>query len=257
MRKTKDLLIRLISVFILSKKKRHDFLIKFLSKYTLPIRENHIFYIDEKGNKKPITHQIKGLKIIKDKRYESSDNTILISDRAEFSSSKIILKGSKNHIHLGSGKYHDFYLHCNSSDFSTGDDFSCGGVIFWMCDEKNATVKIGKNVMLSWDIEFFVSGWHAIIKNNEKFAYNGLTSPLEIGNNVWIGCHAKILKNANIPDNTIIGLGSVVTKKFTQPNSIIAGNPATVLKTNYGKWDRLTPEQYNLEIAKSDIENKN
>lgn len=51
-----------------------------------------------------------------------------------------------------------------------------------------------------------------------------------IGNNVWIGTNAIILKGTSIGDNCVVGAGSVV-KGFFPPDSIIIGNPATVSST--------------------------
>ena len=53
--------------------------------------------------------------------------------------------------------------------------------------------------------------------------------PIIIGNNVLIGSGAVILPNVTIGDNCIIGANSVVTKSF-EKNSVIAGNPAKLIK---------------------------
>ena len=55
-------------------------------------------------------------------------------------------------------------------------------------------------------------------------------APIVIGNHVWISADCKVLKGVTVPNNCIIGTNSVVTKKFTEENCIIAGNPAGVLK---------------------------
>jgi len=44
-----------------------------------------------------------------------------------------------------------------------------------------------------------------------------------------IGSGATILSNISIGENAIVGAGSVVTKDVT-PNSIVAGNPAKILR---------------------------
>ena len=51
----------------------------------------------------------------------------------------------------------------------------------------------------------------------------------KIGNNVNIGANACILGNITIGDNVIIGAGSVVVKDVLS-NSVVAGNPAKVIK---------------------------
>ncbi len=57
-----------------------------------------------------------------------------------------------------------------------------------------------------------------------------------IGNHVWIGENALILKGVKIGDNSIVGAGSVVTKDVPN-NSIVAGNPARIIKNNIN-WER-------------------
>ena len=49
-----------------------------------------------------------------------------------------------------------------------------------------------------------------------------------------------ILKNAFLADYTIVGAGSVVTKKFSEPHTIIAGNPARVVRTDVERIDLWT-----------------
>lgn len=50
-----------------------------------------------------------------------------------------------------------------------------------------------------------------------------------IGNNVWIGDKATILPNVVIGDNCVIGANSVVSKCIPA-NSVVAGNPAKIIK---------------------------
>jgi len=51
-----------------------------------------------------------------------------------------------------------------------------------------------------------------------------------IGNNVTVGANVVIIGDIRIGDNVIIGAGSVVVKNIPD-NSIVAGNPAQVIKT--------------------------
>ena len=51
-----------------------------------------------------------------------------------------------------------------------------------------------------------------------------------IGDNCWIGMNSIILPGVILASGTIIGAGSVVTKSTTDINTIIAGNPARVIK---------------------------
>lgn len=50
-----------------------------------------------------------------------------------------------------------------------------------------------------------------------------------IGNNVFIGSNSVIIGKVHIGDNATIGAGSVVVKDVPA-NSVVAGNPARVIK---------------------------
>lgn len=51
-----------------------------------------------------------------------------------------------------------------------------------------------------------------------------------IGKKCWIGMNSVILPGVILGDNTIVGAGSVVTKKFEEGNVIIAGVPAKIVR---------------------------
>lgn len=53
---------------------------------------------------------------------------------------------------------------------------------------------------------------------------------IRIGNDVWVGANVTILKGANIGDGSIVASGAVVLAGTYPPRSLLAGNPATVVK---------------------------
>ena len=53
-----------------------------------------------------------------------------------------------------------------------------------------------------------------------------------IGNDVWIGDNAIILRGVNLSHGVIVGAGSVVTKNV-DPFSIVVGNPAHVIRKRF------------------------
>ena len=61
--------------------------------------------------------------------------------------------------------------------------------------------------------------------------WRGVTAPISIGRNVWIGGGSIILPGVTIGDNTTIGAGSVVTRDIPA-NCVAVGNPCKVIKTD-------------------------
>jgi acetyltransferase-like isoleucine patch superfamily enzyme len=69
-----------------------------------------------------------------------------------------------------------------------------------------------------------------------KWKYS-VSQPIDIGKNVWIGQFARVNKGVTIGDNSIVAAMTVVTKDVPC-NSIVAGNPGKVVKTNIEKASR-------------------
>lgn len=104
-------------------------------------------------------------------------------------------------------------------------------------------VKVGKNVFINHNCTMMSAGGIeigddvqigpqvTITTTNHDFAdrYTLICKPVRIQNNVWIGAGALILPGVTIGENAVIAGGSVVTKDV-EPNVVVGGNPARVLK---------------------------
>ena len=66
--------------------------------------------------------------------------------------------------------------------------------------------------------------------NGTRFGAQGMeTDPVVIGDNVWIGANAVILKGAHIGSNTVIGAGAVVSGSIPS-NSLVFDRKETVVR---------------------------
>ncbi|MDO4563737.1 MAG: acyltransferase [Clostridia bacterium] len=87
------------------------------------------------------------------------------------------------------------------------------------------SVTIGDGCNISWDCVIMDRDYHAFMSESE------ITAPVEIKNNVWIGCRSIILKGVTIGEGAVVAAGSVVTKDVPA-HALAAGNPARVVKEN-------------------------
>lgn len=86
------------------------------------------------------------------------------------------------------------------------------------------TIEIGKGATIGRDVVIRSYDGHTIEKESYK-----ISEPIKIGNHVWIGQGAVILKGVTIGDGAIIAAGALVTKDIPA-YSIAGGVPAKVIK---------------------------
>lgn len=88
-------------------------------------------------------------------------------------------------------------------------------------------ITIGNDVMISRDVVIRDNdGGHEILSVGYK-----KTDPVTIGNHVWIGQGAMIMKGVTIGDGAIIGAGSWVATNI-KPNTLVLGDPARAVQKN-------------------------
>jgi acetyltransferase-like isoleucine patch superfamily enzyme len=88
-------------------------------------------------------------------------------------------------------------------------------------------IEIGKDVMISRDVVIRDNdGGHEILTEGYR-----KTAPVIIGNHVWIGQGAMIVKGVTIGDGAIIGAGAWVASNVKQ-NTLVMGDPARAVQKN-------------------------
>lgn len=111
------------------------------------------------------------------------------------------------------------------------------------------SITIGEGTAIAHNVEIVDNNNHPTHPEDRKIMYASPwdsplrkwkcsdSKPIEIGCNVWIGSGVRINKGVKVGDNSIIAAHSVVTKDVP-PNSIAAGNPARIVKTDIHKQSR-------------------
>lgn len=118
-----------------------------------------------------------------------------------------------------------------------GDDTTLVGATF-MCADR---ITIGRRVIISYHVTIADSDFHPLDPDERKRdavanAPHGdrshrpaiRTRPVEIGDDVWIGIGAIVLKGVHIGRGARIGAGAVVVRDVAE-GATVAGNPAHVV----------------------------
>ncbi len=95
-------------------------------------------------------------------------------------------------------------------------------------------IRIGNDTMMGHDVIIYDSDYHPTEYSNEEFCTH--TSPVYIGDHVWIGTRAMIMKGSNIGTGSIIGANAYFTGNLPA-NTLVSCIPSrTVLRDV--KWAR-------------------
>jgi acetyltransferase-like isoleucine patch superfamily enzyme len=93
------------------------------------------------------------------------------------------------------------------------------------------TILLGGEHRVDWVTMYPV---HILFGKKNIAGYPRSKGDIIIGNDVWIGTDALILSGVKIGDGAVIAARSVVTKDIA-PYSIVAGNPAQVIRFRFKK----------------------
>lgn len=154
------------------------------------------------------------------------------------------------------GKFRKYFRHPSKKSIFTQDlikgenfqigEFTYGCPIIHMWDNKTK-LYIGKFCSISTDVHILLGGNHRtdwittypfnILSQNFPSANNITGHPstkgdIKIGNDVWVGYGSTILSGITIGDGAVIAANAVVTKDVP-PYTIVAGNPARVVKKRF------------------------
>lgn len=162
-------------------------------------------------------------------RVYGNNNTIYIGENCRLHNTEITIVGNNNHLLLDNYAKLDGPVSIvmqGNATLELGSNSGIRGVQFYIKDGK---VSVGRDCMFSYGITIRNNDSHKVL-NSDGLVTNA-PKDIIIGNHVWICQNSSILKGVNIGKDSIIAFGAVVTKSCP-PNSIMAGNPARIVKDN-------------------------
>jgi acetyltransferase-like isoleucine patch superfamily enzyme len=88
----------------------------------------------------------------------------------------------------------------------------------------------------------FIDFDHGMVETERPIRSQGIYKrDVEVGNNVWIGYGACILRGVSVGDNSVIGTNAVVTKDVPA-NAVVGGIPARIIRMREAprelRWER-------------------
>lgn len=118
--------------------------------------------------------------------------------------------------------FHDGELTLGKGYINTGSAIAC-----------SSSITLGDEVFIARNVYITDSDHHQILDAEERVCNK--PRPISIGNHVWIGFGATILKGVSIGNGAIIAAGSVVTHDIPA-NCLAAGVPAKVIREGV-RWE--------------------
>jgi acetyltransferase-like isoleucine patch superfamily enzyme len=121
---------------------------------------------------------------------------------------------------------HGTKIRCHEGSVSIGDKTVFGQECTLSAYQR---ISIGEQCIVA-DRVMMIDFDHSVADVERPIRAQGIYKrDVTIGNNVWIGYGAQILRGVEVGDNSIIGASSVVTKDVPA-NAVVAGSPARVVR---------------------------
>lgn len=139
-----------------------------------------------------------------------------------------------------------------------GEDVTIYDSINTVIDDTQAwLLKIGNHVKITSGVIILTHDYSwSVLKNSphklSRGSILGANSPVTIGDNVFIGMNAIILRGCTIGNNVVIGAGSVVSSNL-ESDAVYAGNPAKKIMsiTEYYNKRKNKQKEEAVELAKN------
>lgn len=137
----------------------------------------------------------------------------------------VTLRSDINGYHTAMSFPTRIFADASNATIEIGDNCRLNGVSI----HAKINISLGSNCVVASGVHILDSDGHVVNSSDRTNWETDIPKKIVIGNNVWIGLNAIVLKGTIIGDNSIVSAGSVVKGEFPS-NVIIQGNPAVVYR---------------------------
>jgi len=161
---------------------------------------------------------------------KGTGNKIFIDDFTTLKNSSIYIHGNNNTVTIG--KWTSFWnsqicVEDDNNEVRIGNHTKILGHTDLSVME-GTRILIGSECGFSTDIIFRTGDSHSIL-DMEGRRFNA-SKDIILEDHVWVGIKVICMKGTYVSRNSIIAAGAVVSGKFMEPNFIVGGVPAKVIK---------------------------
>lgn len=168
--------------------------------------------------------------------FKGTNNLLYIERNVKISNSRISFIGDNAIVYLSSSQ-NVYYLTCVASNDSvvflgkeTYINSAFNNKLIMFATERQNII-IGNDCLFSYGICMRTADPHIVYDCDTKRRLN-LSKSILIGDHVWVGQDALILKGSVIGSGVIVGAGSVVANKKITSNTSVGGNPIKTIREN-------------------------
>lgn len=167
---------------------------------------------------------------------EGEGNLIEIGHLTRMNHTRIFVKGNNNIIRIGENNGFEessLWIEDDNNLIQIGEHNRFFQNSHLAALEGTA-IRIGSDSLFAPGVEMRTSDSHSILDLDGTRLNKA--KDITVGNHVWIAVGSVLLKGACLPDDSIVGMHSMVNKPLEEKNCLYVGNPVRKARTGV-TWD--------------------
>ncbi len=96
-------------------------------------------------------------------------------------------------------------------------------------------ITFGRDCLVSWEVLILDTDFHLIAGADGDRPR--VAAPIVIGDRVWLGARATVLKGVELASDVVVAAASVVSRSVPDDGTLVGGNPAAPMRHGV-RWER-------------------